>query len=85
MFGLSPMELMIVGGIALLLFGSRLPEVARGLGKSVIEFKKGLNGIQDEITGTATPQSYTPPRASRVREDREEPAAPKFEPPVEAT
>jgi len=85
MFGLSPMELMIVGGIALLLFGSRLPEVARGLGKSVIEFKKGINGIQDEITGTTPAPSYTPPRASRAREDREEPAAPKFEPPVEAT
>jgi sec-independent protein translocase protein TatA len=85
MFGLSPMELMIVGGIALLLFGSRLPEVARGLGKSVVEFKRGLNGIQDEITGNTPAPSYTPPRASRVREDREEPSAPKFEPPVEAT
>jgi len=84
MFGLSPMELMIVGAIALLLFGSRLPEVARGLGKSVVEFKRGLNGIQDELTGNAPAPSYTPPRASRAREDREEPAAPKFEPPVEA-
>jgi sec-independent protein translocase protein TatA len=85
MFGLSPMELMIVGGIALLLFGSKLPDVARGLGKSVVEFKRGINGIQDEITGTAPTPSYTPPRAGRAREDREEPTAPKFEPPVEAS
>jgi sec-independent protein translocase protein TatA len=33
--------------IALLLFGNRLPDVARGMGKSIVEFKKGLKGIQD--------------------------------------
>lgn len=43
MFGLNPMELMIVAAIALLLFGNKLPGVARSLGKSVIEFKKGIS------------------------------------------
>ena len=33
--------------IALLLFGNRLPDVARGMGKSIVEFKKGLKGIQE--------------------------------------
>lgn len=42
-------ELLILLAIALLLFGSRLPEVARSMGKSVVEFKKGLNGVTDEI------------------------------------
>jgi sec-independent protein translocase protein TatA len=46
---LGPMELLIVGGIALMLFGKRLPDVARSLGKSIVEFKKGVNGIEDEI------------------------------------
>jgi sec-independent protein translocase protein TatA len=46
---IGPMEMLIVGGIAVLLFGSRLPEVARSLGKSYVEFKKGLGGISDEV------------------------------------
>jgi sec-independent protein translocase protein TatA len=36
------MEIMIVGVVAVLLFGNRLPEVGRSLGKGLIEFKKGL-------------------------------------------
>jgi sec-independent protein translocase protein TatA len=49
MFGLSPMELMIIGVVAVLLFGSRLPSVARSLGKSMTEFKKGLNGLEEDV------------------------------------
>jgi sec-independent protein translocase protein TatA len=49
MFGLSPVELLVIGGLAVLLFGSRLPGVARSLGKSMTEFKRGLNDIQDEM------------------------------------
>jgi sec-independent protein translocase protein TatA len=42
-------EWVVVGLAALLLFGRRLPEVARSLGKGVVEFKKGLQGVEDEI------------------------------------
>ncbi|MEL7472060.1 MAG: twin-arginine translocase TatA/TatE family subunit [Planctomycetota bacterium] len=35
--------------IGLLLFGKRLPEVGRSLGRSIVEFKRGVKGIQDEI------------------------------------
>ena len=45
-------EMIVIGIIALLLFGKRLPEVARSLGKGVVEFKKGLNGIDDESTSS---------------------------------
>ncbi len=42
MFGIGYQELMIILVIVLLLFGAqKLPELARGLGKSVSEFKKG--------------------------------------------
>ena len=39
----SPWAWIVVLFIALLLFGSRLPHVARNLGKGINEFKKGLN------------------------------------------
>jgi sec-independent protein translocase protein TatA len=47
MFGIGPQEMLIVGVIALLLFGNRLPEVARSLGKGIVEFKKGIKGIEE--------------------------------------
>ena len=39
-------ELLLIGGIALLLFGGKkLPEMMRGLGQGVREFKKGVNDV----------------------------------------
>lgn len=46
--GMTPMGMLVVGLVALLLFGKRLPEVMRGLGKSVTEFKKGINDTSSE-------------------------------------
>jgi sec-independent protein translocase protein TatA len=45
----GPMELMVILVIAILLFGRRLPEIARGMGKSITEFKKGLSEAKSEI------------------------------------
>ncbi len=42
MFGFNHIELLIVAAIALLLFGSRLPQTMRSVGKSITEFKKGI-------------------------------------------
>ena len=47
--GLSPTEMIIVLVLGLLLFGSRLPQVGRSLGKSLAEFKRGLRGIENEM------------------------------------
>lgn len=42
-------EMIVILVIALLIFGRRLPEVGRSLGKGITEFKKGIKGIEDEI------------------------------------
>ena len=78
-FSPGPMELLIIGAIAVLLFGKRLPEVGRSLGKGLVEFKKGLHGIEDEIESVA--DSSTTTTGGEV-EDREEATVPKFEPPA---
>ena len=40
-------ELLVILVIAVILFGRRLPEIARGLGKSMTEFKKGLHEAEE--------------------------------------
>lgn len=45
-------ELVIILLVALLLFGRRLPEVGRSLGQGLVEFKKGLKGVKDEVDDT---------------------------------
>ena len=87
MFGLGPMEMMIVLVIAVLLFGKRLPEVGRSLGKGLMEFKKGVSGIQDEIYGATNPPARSTASSTTKFndiDDRDEATAPKFEPPTAA-
>jgi TatA/E family protein of Tat protein translocase len=49
MFGLGTQELLIILVIVLVLFGAnRLPDLARSLGSSVKEFKKGVNEVKGE-------------------------------------
>ena len=58
---LGPMEIAIVGGVMLLMFGNRLPSVMRSLGKSVVEFKKGVSGIEDDIDQAVTADTTKKP------------------------
>jgi sec-independent protein translocase protein TatA len=76
MWAPSGIELIVIALIALLLFGKRLPEVARGLGKGVVEFKKGLKGVEDEVDG---PGDYQPPKKELYT--REQSKADAKEPP----
>ena len=46
---IGPWEIIVLLGLGLLIFGKRLPEVGKSLGKGIVEFKKGLAGIEDEI------------------------------------
>ena len=42
-------ELLIIAAVGLLIFGNRLPEVGKSLGRGIVEFKKGLRIINEEI------------------------------------
>jgi len=48
-FQLGPTELIVIGVLGVLIFGHRLPDVGRSLGKGIIEFKKGIKGIENDI------------------------------------
>ncbi len=72
-------EWLVIGLIGLLLFGKRLPEVGRSLGKGIVEFKKGLQGVGDDMN-------------TAINDDTAKPALPpgaKFDPitgkPLEST
>jgi sec-independent protein translocase protein TatA len=47
MFGLGTQEVLIILAIGLLLFGHRLPELARSLGKGIVEFRKETNKLSE--------------------------------------
>lgn len=51
MFGLGMAEIVIVCVIGLLLFGNRLPSLARSLGKSFVEFRKEVHSLEEDIRG----------------------------------
>lgn len=53
----GPMELIILAVIVLLLFGNRLPGVMRSLGKGVVEFKRGISGVDDDSEEAPTKES----------------------------
>ena len=75
-------EWIIIGALGLLIFGKRLPEVGRSLGKGIVEFKKGLKGIEEDVTQVDEQMDNS--RTSRVlpHEERKAPAQAdhKFDP-----
>jgi sec-independent protein translocase protein TatA len=55
--GIGAQELLLIFLVILLLFGAkRIPEIARGLGKGMSEFRKAMKEAQDEITKPETPE-----------------------------
>ena len=90
MFGLSMQELVVIGIVAVLLFGKKLPEVAKSVGKSYTQFRKGLSEMQGEfhraMDSSDEPAKRKARRPDRYDEydDRDEASAPKFEPPPTA-
>jgi sec-independent protein translocase protein TatA len=77
-------EWIIIAAIGLLFFGKRLPEVGRSLGKGIVEFKKGLKGVEDEVEKQSDPQPQnTAPAQLTSQTAEQKPAASspyKFDP-----
>ncbi len=59
--GIGWMEIVILGLVGVLIFGKRLPEVGRNIGKGIVEFKKGLAGIEDEADKAAAHNKHLHP------------------------
>ena len=76
-------ELLIILVIALIFFGGRLPDVARSLGRSFNQFKKGLGDVDDDMRKSMDdpPRTnhYSPPSASSS------PSASQQQPRIDAT
>lgn len=69
--GIGGMEILVILGIALIVFGpKKLPEMGRSLGKAIREFKSAGNELQEELTKAAdevdldTDKSIKPPKSS---------------------
>ncbi len=92
MFGLSPLSIIVIAVIAIMLFGSDLPEVARKFGSRYRELRRAINDVQQQFreiqndTKDALTVDDKPHGKRFVEDDDEEddaePAAPKFTPPA---
>src|SRR6266702_510155 len=79
---LGPAEMVTVLIIGVLLFGRKLPEVGRYLGKGIVEFKKGIRGLEDDVEGSHAPaprQEAALPAEPPRPPQRIGTTAPKFE------
>jgi sec-independent protein translocase protein TatA len=65
---LSPGHLLLIALIVLLLFGNRLPSVMRSLGQGVVEFKKGLQGIEEDMKSSTNKIEEQPSRPQTTEE-----------------
>lgn len=72
----GPFHWLILAVIVLLLFGNRLPGVMRSLGLGVVEFKKGLQGIQEDVNNGGTAKDKTKIEAEQHQATNEPAAKP---------
>lgn len=85
----GPEEMIVICIIGVILFGKRLPEVGRSLGKGIVEFKKGLKGIEDEVESASNASKPQPaqnlmPAQQAPQIYQQTAPAPQIAPPVDA-
>jgi len=89
MFGLGPFEIVIIGAIAVMLYGKRLPEVGRSAGKTLGDLRRQWTTLAKELDVAAhiegrTPRPAASPRFASDEADARQVAAPRFDPPPAA-
>ncbi len=83
MLGLGTQEMMVLLVLGVLFFGKRLPEVGRSVGKTIMEFKNSLRGVENEFTSAFRGVDFEPTTPKPRKLKRIEPTAPKFTEPAE--
>jgi sec-independent protein translocase protein TatA len=78
LFNLNGIEILFLAGLGLLLFGRKLPDVGRYLGRSMIEFKKGMKGLEDDVESSTNITNPMPTEQQRPPQ-RVVSAPPRFE------
>jgi sec-independent protein translocase protein TatA len=71
-------EWLVIAALGLLIFGKRLPEVGRSLGKGIVEFKRGLKGVQDEVS--QVDDNIDHEETKKLPDPHAEASKPKFDP-----
>lgn len=69
-------ELLVIGVLGLLIFGKRLPEVGRSLGRGIVQFKKGLREVESEVDVASMEEPATGPVKKAEQEKEAAKAAP---------
>lgn len=74
---LGGMEVVLILAVVLILFGAKkLPELAKGLGSGIKEFKKATREVTDEIQNSTTDATPTTPKTPAIGQSQAQPAQP---------
>jgi sec-independent protein translocase protein TatA len=77
--GVGMPEILVLLVLGILLFGRKLPDVGRSLGKTMVEFKKGMRGIEDEVSEASQPRAAIEPEPVKPPQRVTPTSAPKFD------
>lgn len=85
--GIGTSELLVIGVLAVLLFGSKLPEVARNFGRTYKQFRKSLTDLQSSFTSEVSAPAKFDNRSQKIAHYKDavddfDPPPPRFEPPA---
>jgi sec-independent protein translocase protein TatA len=90
MFGLGPVEIVVIGALAVMLYGKKLPEVGRSVGQSIAELRRQWTAISRDLDVAAQLEGREPRPARPARRFDDEVvgaasvSSPRFDPPAES-